>query len=171
VRREGVCVSAGGSPAWEGSHAQKQSKRRRRQRIRRSLRWKGSLGDSAKMQAVTQVNARRGLETIGVEADPSDIRGRPARQGKSATRAPRRSTGVETMACIEGMHMKHGKPRTAAAATATESPRGPGPAVSVAERLVVAMKPGNAGGAKGPHFGRVGGRDKGIAIGFGLATQ
>ena len=42
--------------------------------------------------------------------------------------------------------------------------------MSVAERLVVALKPGNAGGAKGPHFGHVGGRDKGIAIGFGLAT-
>ena len=41
----------------------------------------------------------------------------------------------------------------------------------MAERLVVALKPGNAGGAKGPHFGRVGGSDKGIAIGFGLATQ
>ena len=41
----------------------------------------------------------------------------------------------------------------------------------MAERLVVALKPGNAGGAKGPHFGRVVGRDKGIAIGFGLATQ
>ena len=34
------------------------------------------------MQAVTEVNARRGLETIDVEADPSDIRGRPAWQRK-----------------------------------------------------------------------------------------
>jgi hypothetical protein len=75
------------------------------------------------------------------------------------------------MACIEGMHMKHGKPTMTAAETATGNPRGPGPVASVAERLVVAWKPGNAGGAKGPHFGRVGGRDKGIAIGFGLATQ
>ena len=67
--------------------------------------------------------------------------------------------------------MKHGKPTTTAAATATGNPRGPGPVASVAERLVVALKPGNAGGAKGPHFGHVDGRDKGIAIGFGLATQ
>ena len=74
------------------------------------------------------------------------------------------------MARIEGMHMKHGKPTTTAAA-ATDSPRGPGPVASVAERLVVALKPGNAGGAKGPYFGHVCGRGKGLAIGFGLATQ
>ena len=67
--------------------------------------------------------------------------------------------------------MKHGKPTMTAAAAATGNPRGPGPVASVAERPVGAVKPGNAGGAKGPHFGRVGGRDKGIAIGSGLATQ
>jgi hypothetical protein len=48
--------------------------------------------------------------------------------------------------------MKHGKPMTTAAATATGNPRGPGPVASVAERLVVAWKPGNSGGAKGPQF-------------------
>ncbi len=57
--------------------------------------------------------------------------------------------------------MKHGKPTTTAVATATGNPRGPGPVASVAERLVVALKPGNASGAKGPHFGHVVGRDKG----------
>ena len=62
------------------------------------------------------------------------------------------STGVETTACIEGMHIKHGKPTATVVATATDSPRGPGPVASVAERSVVAMKPGNAGGAKGPQF-------------------
>ena len=48
--------------------------------------------------------------------------------------------------------MKHGKPAVTAAATATGSPRGSGPVASVAERPIVAMKPGNAGGAKGPQF-------------------
>ena len=92
-------------------------------------------------------------------------------QKKSVTNALCNSTGVETTACIEGMHMKHGKPTATAVATATDNPRGPGPVASVAERLVVVLKPGNAGGAKGPYFGHVDGRDKGIAIGFGLATQ
>jgi hypothetical protein len=48
--------------------------------------------------------------------------------------------------------MKHGKPTMTAVATATGNPRGPGPVPSVAERLVVALKPGNSGGAKGPQF-------------------
>ncbi len=48
--------------------------------------------------------------------------------------------------------MKHGKPTTTAAATATGNPRGPGLVASVAERPVRAMKLGNAGGAKGPQF-------------------
>ncbi len=62
------------------------------------------------------------------------------------------------------------KPTTTAVATATGNPREPSLLASVAKRLVVALKPGNACGAKGPHFGYVDGSDKGIAIGFGLAT-
>ena len=123
------------------------------------------------MHAVTQVNARLGPEKIDAEADPTEKWGRPALQRKSATNALGNSAGVETTAWIEGMHMKHGKPTRTAAKAATGNPRGPGPVASVAERLVVALKPGNVGGAKGPHFGHVVGRDKGIAIGFGLATQ
>ena len=73
-------------------------------------------------------------------------------QRKSATNALCKSAGVETMACIERLHMKHGKPTTTAAAAATDNPRGPGPVALVAERLVVALKPGNSGGAKGPQF-------------------
>jgi len=69
----------------------------------RSLRWKGSLGDPAKMQAVTQVNARRGLETLVVEADPTDTRGRPMLQRKPATNALCKSAGVES----DSMHRRN----------------------------------------------------------------
>jgi hypothetical protein len=48
--------------------------------------------------------------------------------------------------------MNHGKPSATAAATATGSPRGTGPVGSVTERPVRALKPGNAGRAKGPQF-------------------
>jgi hypothetical protein len=113
---------------------------------------KGRLGDSAKMQAVTRVNVRRGPETFDVDADPPQRRRRPALWKKPATSAFRRSAGVKTMACIEGTHGKHGKPTTMAAAAATDNPRGPGPVASVAERFIGAKKPGNAGGAKGPQF-------------------
>jgi hypothetical protein len=89
---------------------------------------------------------------MDADADPTDKWGRPGLQGKSATDALCKSAGVETTACIEGMRGKPGKPTTTAVATATGSPRGSGPVASAAERPVVAMKPGNAGGAKGPQF-------------------
>ena len=62
-----------------------------------------TYGDSAKMQAVTKVNARRGLETSNVDADPPVGRGRPARQGKTAIKAPCWSTGVES----DSMHRRN----------------------------------------------------------------
>jgi hypothetical protein len=71
---------------------------------------------------------------------------------RKATNAFRRSTGIKTTACLEGTHRKHGKPMATAAVTATGNPRGLGPVASVTERLVVAWKPGNSGGAKGPQF-------------------
>ena len=55
-----------------------------------------SYGDSATMQAVTQVNARRSLEKSNVDADTVVGWGRLARQGKLAMNAPCRSTGVES---------------------------------------------------------------------------
>src|SRR5438105_4797478 len=47
-------------PPGKGRLRESQSERRRRSRIRRSLGWKGSRGDSAKLQAVMQMKARRG---------------------------------------------------------------------------------------------------------------
>ena len=55
------------------------------------------------MQAVTQVNARRGLETPVVGADPTDTRGRPMLQRKSVTNALCNSTGVES----DSMHRRN----------------------------------------------------------------
>src|SRR5437868_11946158 len=78
--------------------------------------------------------------------------GKASATGKSATNAPCGSAGVETTAWIEGTFMKHGKPPPTVPKGTTEGPRGPDPVVSVAERLVVATKPGNSGGAKEPQF-------------------
>jgi hypothetical protein len=55
------------------------------------------------MQAVTQVNARRGPETYVVEADLTDRRGRQHRKGSEATNALCGSTGVES----DGMYRKN----------------------------------------------------------------
>ena len=48
--------------------------------------------------------------------------------------------------------MQHGKPDRVIERRSTGSPRGTGRARWVAERLVVPLKPGNAGGGKGPQF-------------------
>jgi len=49
--------------------------------------------------------------------------------------------------------MQHGKPRPMAARDRQRDAReGQARSAGVAERFVVAMKPGNAGGAKGPQF-------------------
>jgi len=54
VRRERRWTSAGATPARELVRStRKQSERRRRKRSRRSFRCRGSLGDSASVQAIT----------------------------------------------------------------------------------------------------------------------
>ena len=80
-----------------------------------------TYGDSAMMQAVTQVNARRGLEKSNVDADPTVGRGRPEWQGKIAIKAPCRSTGVES----DSMHRRNiQKAREADVSTAERNRNG-----------------------------------------------
>ena len=94
-----------------------------------------------------------GLENFNVEADPADTRGKPPPRESGKRLYPRGSTGVETTACTEGDNRKHGKPQAVAGRCrqpdAREGQAGPR---GVTERLVVAMKPGNSGRAKGPQF-------------------
>lgn len=78
--------------------------------------------------------------------------GKAASRGKQATNAPRDSAGVETTAWTEGICRNHGKPSAAAMATQPAAREGQAGPRTVAERLVVAAKPGNSGGAKGPQF-------------------
>ena len=63
------------------------------------------------------------------------------------------SAGVVATACMHGIVAEHGKPDTVEGRDlqpdAREGQAGPG---RVAERLVVPMKPGNAGGGKEPQF-------------------
>lgn len=97
---------------------------------------------------------RASLEKGNVNADPVEIRGRLASLGKRAKKAPGEFTGVMVTACwAAGVLRKHGKPVSVTARSGQPEPRegqtGPG---RVTERPVVAMKPGNAGRAKGPQF-------------------
>ena len=97
---------------------------------------------------------RASLEKGNVNADPVEKRGRLASAGKRAKRAPDEFTGVGVTACwAAGVLRKRGKPVSVAAGSGQPGPReGQTGPRRVTERLVVAMKPGNAGGAKEPQF-------------------
>jgi len=97
---------------------------------------------------------RASLETGNVNADPVEIRGRLTSLGKRAKKASGEFTGVVVQACsATGVLRKHGKPATATARSGQPEPReGQTGPMRVTERLVVARKPGNAGGAKEPQF-------------------
>ena len=66
--------------------------------------------------------------------------------------APSGSVGVVASACLEEeIEPKHGKPSQWWRVTTNQNPVTAQPGLRrVAERPVVVMKPGNAGGAKGP---------------------
>jgi hypothetical protein len=110
---------------------------------------------------------RAGLETTDAEADLTSKRGRPPSWEKRATCASQGSAGVLAPAC-----------RHRETSTTREAFRGAGMSVQpdaregqagprkVAERSVVAKKPGNAGGAKGPWFWSAEGRSNDRAIGL-----
>jgi len=61
-------------------------------------------------------------------------------------------TGVVAAACTQGKRTQHGKPRSVARDGQPDAREGQAGRYGVAERLVVPMKPGNAGGGKGPQF-------------------
>src|SRR5712691_5850178 len=65
---------------------------------------------------------------------------------------PRCYTGVLAAACTQGKRAKHGKPQGVVSGDQPEAREGQVGRPGVAERFVVPLKPGNAGGGKGPQF-------------------
>src|SRR5882762_7150289 len=65
---------------------------------------------------------------------------------------PRRCAGVVATACTQGKRTKHGKPQSVVSEDQPEAREGQAGRPGVAERFVVPLKPGNAGGGKGPQF-------------------
>ena len=55
-------------------------------------------------------------------------------------------------ACTQGKRTKHGKPQGVVSDDQLEAREGQAGRPGVAERFVVPLKPGNAGGGKGPQF-------------------
>ena len=117
-------------------------------------------GDRANMQAGTRVNAEQASKSTVAEADPSDIWGRPMPLGETAI-ASNGSAGVMAPACMEeeidGTREAPAVGGRGSQPELREEQAGP---FGVADRLVLLMKPGNAGGRKEPDFWRVTGRDQ-----------
>src|SRR5258705_10311983 len=65
---------------------------------------------------------------------------------------PSANTGVLAAACTQGKRTQHGKPQGVVSDDQLEAREGQAGRPGVAERFVVPLKPGNAGGGKGPQF-------------------
>src|SRR5665811_631726 len=65
---------------------------------------------------------------------------------------PRRCAGVLAAACTQGKRTKHGKPQSVVSDDQPDAREGQAGRPGVAERFVIPLKPGNAGGGKGPQF-------------------
>src|SRR6516162_9898992 len=65
---------------------------------------------------------------------------------------PSRCTGVLAAACTQGKSTQHGKPHCVIRDDQPDAREGQAGRIGVAERPVVPLKPGNAGGGKEPQF-------------------
>ena len=110
------------------------------------------IGGSASVQAATQVNAvQTSKRTMWGPTWPS-YRGRLIRLGDRAKTTPSRRTGVVAAACTQGKRAQHGKRLGVAGDGQLDAREGQAGRPGVAERPVIPMKLGNAGGGKGPQF-------------------
>src|SRR5713226_8656563 len=75
-------------------------------------------------------------------------RGRLIWLGARATITPSCCTGVVAAACTQGKHTQHGKPQGEVSDDQPDAREGQAGRPEVAERFVVLLRPGNAGGAK-----------------------
>jgi hypothetical protein len=60
--------------------------------------------------------------------------------------------GVVATACTQGKRMQHGKPQGVVSDDQPDAREGQAGRPGVAERFAIPLKPGNAGGGKGPQF-------------------
>src|SRR6202163_546947 len=74
-------------------------------------------------------------------------RGRSERNGTSS-----RCAGVLATACTQGKRTQHGKPQGVVRDDQPDAREGQAGRPGVAERFAVLLRPGNAGGGKGPQF-------------------
>jgi hypothetical protein len=106
------------------------------------------------------VNAEQASKSTVAEADPSDIWGRPMPLDEIAI-ASNGSAGVMAPACMEEeIDGTREAPTVGGRGSQPELREEQAGSLGVADRFVLLMKPGNAGGGKEPDFWRVTGRDQ-----------
>ena len=110
------------------------------------------IGDGASVQAVTRVNAEQASKRTMRRPTRRPFRGRLTRLGERAKNTPSRCAGVVAAACTQGKRTQHGKPQGVISDDQPDAREGQVGRPGVAERPVVLLKPGNAGGGKGPQF-------------------
>src|SRR6476469_8859427 len=110
-------------------------------------------GDSASVQAVTRVNAEQASKRTMRRPTRLPFRGRLIRLGE-VSKAIRSAAapGYWRQACTQGKRTQHGKPRGVVSDDQPDAREGQAGRRGVTERFVVPLKPGNAGGGKGPQF-------------------
>jgi len=123
------------------------------------------------VQAVTRVNAEQASKRSMRRPTRLPYRGRLTRLGKRADDAPSRCAGVVATACTQGKRAQHGKPRGGLSDDQPDAREGGSGRPGVTERLAVPLKPGNAGGGKGPQFRTDARRSEGQEIGQPINSE
>ena len=93
---------------------------------------------------------RAGLERVDADADPSLARGRPRGQGRNRQAHLPGLPGYWARHVGKVMRVIEGDPSESEVAAPT--PRIGGGLGRVSDRVIVPLRPGNAGGGKGPDF-------------------
>src|SRR6266516_615486 len=118
--------------------------------------WRRSASICHRLRECAGRNAserRASLEKDNAQADPTTLSGKADTAGvNERSSTPSRCAGVVATACTQGKRTKHGKPQSVVSDDQPEAREGQAGRLGVAERFVVLLKPGNAGGGKGSQF-------------------
>jgi len=98
------------------------------------------------------VNAEQASKKPTCRPTRQGYRGRLIWLGARAKITPSCCTGVVAAACTQGKRTQHGKPQGEVSDDKPDAREGQAGRPEVAERFVVTLKPGNAGGGKEPQF-------------------
>src|SRR5215475_12421817 len=96
---------------------------------------------------------RASLEKDDAQADPTTLSGKADTAGGSErSSTSSRCAGVVATACTQGKRTQHGRPHDVVRDDQPDAREGQAGRRGDAEGFVIPLKPGNAGGGKGPQF-------------------